>query len=118
MAGWADKIRQKRRQESPWHYTNVRAGEWTYKEVRDCSNGNCVTEKIKEFIAVLANIENSLKRRKDALKYLVHFVGDVHQPLNPSFLFRKKSQLALFVGWRPDSLARRQSSRICKTLEY
>lgn len=82
VANWADKIKQKRRHESPWHYTNVKAGEWTYEEARDCSNGNCVTEKIKEFIAVLANIENSLKIRKDALKYLVHFVGDVHQPLH------------------------------------
>ena len=79
---WADKIRRKRRQESPWHYTNVRPGEWTYEAARDCPNGNCVTEKIKEFVAVLANIENPLEKRKDALKYLVHFVGDVHQPLH------------------------------------
>ena len=49
---------------------------------RDCPKGNCVVEKIKEFSAVLANVELSLKKRKVALKYLVHFVGDVHQPLH------------------------------------
>lgn len=82
VANWADKIRQKRKQEKPWHYANVKEGEWSYKATRDCSNGNCVTEKIKEFATVLANIDNSLKKRNDALKYLVHFVGDVHQPLH------------------------------------
>ena len=43
--------------------------------------GSCVIEKIKEFSAVLANVKLSLKRRKIALKYLVHFFGDVYQPL-------------------------------------
>lgn len=82
VANWADKIRQKNEEEKPWHYTNIKEGEWTYEAARDCSNGNCVTEKIKEFAAVLKNIENPLNKRKDALKYLVHFVGDVHQPLH------------------------------------
>ena len=49
---------------------------------RDCPKGSCVVEKIKEFSAVLANVKFPLKRRKIALKYLVHFVGDVHQPLH------------------------------------
>ncbi|GIT64439.1 MAG: hypothetical protein Ct9H300mP23_00660 [Nitrospinota bacterium] len=71
VADWADKIRQKRRQESPWHYTNFRAGEWTYEAEGIALRGKCVTEKIKEFVAVLANIENPLKKRKNALKYRV-----------------------------------------------
>ena len=121
VADWADKIRQKRRQESPWHYTNVRAGEWTYEAARDCPNGKCVTEKIKEFVAVLANIENPLKKRKNALKYLVHFVGDVHQPLHlgnrkdrggnrihVSYSGRKVNLHSLWDGglidWREESL--------------
>jgi nuclease S1 len=82
IANWADKIRRNRKQENPWHYTNIKEGEWTYVVSRDCPKRNCVVEKIKEFSAVLANIELPLKRRKIALKYLVHFVGDVHQPLH------------------------------------
>jgi hypothetical protein len=49
---------------------------------RDCPKGNCVVEKIKEFSSVLTNVKLPLKRRKVALKYLVHFVGDLHQPLH------------------------------------
>ncbi len=82
IANWADKVRRNRKQEKPWHYTNVKEGEWTYVMSRDCPKGNCVIEKIKEFSAVLANVDLPLKRRKVALKYLVHFVGDVHQPLH------------------------------------
>ena len=82
VANWADKIREKRKQEKPWHYTNVKEGEWVYETARDCLSGNCVTEKIKEFSAILEDIENPFVKRKDALKYLVHFVGDVHQPLH------------------------------------
>jgi nuclease S1 len=49
---------------------------------RDCPKESCFIEKINEFSAVLANVKMHLKRRKIALKYLVHFVGDVYQPLH------------------------------------
>jgi hypothetical protein len=39
-------------------------------------------KKIKEFSTVLADVELPLKRRKVALKYLVHFVDDLNQPLH------------------------------------
>ncbi len=82
VANWADIARRKREAENPWHYTNIKEGEWIYEAGRDCPDGNCVTEKIKEFSILLADIESPLQKRKDALKYLVHFVGDVHQPLH------------------------------------
>ncbi|MBT5471891.1 MAG: S1/P1 nuclease [Nitrospina sp.] len=82
VAIWADKIRRKRKQEKPWHYTNIKEDEWTYVMQRDCPNGNCVIEKIKDFSRVLGNNEIPFQKRKEALKYLVHFVGDVHQPLH------------------------------------
>jgi nuclease S1 len=82
IAIWADKVRRNRKHKNPWHYTNVKEGEWTYVISRDCPKGNCVVEKIKEFSSVLTNVELPLKRRKVALKYLVHFLGDVHQPLH------------------------------------
>jgi hypothetical protein len=49
---------------------------------RGCPKESCFIEKINEFSAVLANVKLPLKRRKFALKYLVHFVGDVYQPLH------------------------------------
>ena len=81
VATWADRTRKKRKEESSWHYTNIEEGEWTYNAERDCLDGACVTEKIHEFSGILRS--TSLReRKKDALKFLVHFVGDVHQPLH------------------------------------
>jgi hypothetical protein len=81
VATWADRTRKKRKEESSWHYTNIEEGEWTYNAERDCPDGACVTEKIHEFSGILRS--TSLReRKKDALKFLVHFVGDVHQPLH------------------------------------
>ena len=81
VATWADRSRKKRKEESSWHYTNIEEGEWTYNAERDCPDGACVTEKIHEFSGILRS--TSLReRKKDALKFLVHFVGDVHQPLH------------------------------------
>ena len=80
VATWADRTRKKRKEESSWHYTNIEEGQWTYDAERDCPDRACVTEKIHEFSSILRS--TPLRERKDALKFLVHFVGDVHQPLH------------------------------------
>lgn len=82
VANWADKVKKKRAREKPWHYANIKGREWAYVPERDCPDKNCVIEKIKEFSLALENIENIHSKRKDALKYLAHFVGDVHEPLH------------------------------------
>ncbi len=79
---WADKIRDERTREKPWHYTNIAKGKKTYSRKRDCPRGNCVTEKILQFEKTLGDEKKSLDKRRDALRYLVHFVADVHQPLH------------------------------------
>lgn len=80
VANWADEVKTKRGQKS-WHYTNIASKSSVYKPERDCPDGHCVTEKILFFANVLNN-PGSVLSRKEALKYLVHFVGDVHQPLH------------------------------------
>ena len=80
VSTWADRTRKKRKEESSWHYTNIEEGQWTYDAERDCPDRACVTEKIHEFSSILRS--TPLRERKDALKFLVHFVGDVHQPLH------------------------------------
>ena len=82
VANWADRTRKKRKEEGSWHYTNIEEGQWTYDAERDCPSGACVTEKIHEFSGILVDRSVPLRQRKDALKFLVHFVGDVHQPLH------------------------------------
>jgi nuclease S1 len=45
---------------------------------------DCVVDKIEEFAAELANPAADLEEQVMALKFLLHFVGDLHQPLHSS----------------------------------
>ncbi len=81
IANWADHVKKKRKQK-PWHYTNIPEGILDYKRHRDCPTRDCVTEVIPKMAQTLANRREPIKSRREALKYLVHFVGDIHQPLH------------------------------------
>ena len=41
---------KKRKEEKPWHYTNIAEGKWTYNAARDCPDRSCVTEQIQKFV--------------------------------------------------------------------
>lgn len=65
---------------SPWHYVNIPFGE-TYEKAKKNPEGDVITG-IAHAIGVLKN-ENSTKEEKAFwLKMLVHFIGDMHQPLH------------------------------------
>ena len=81
IANWADEVKKKRF-ESRWHYSNIQEGKWTYKKSRDCPQGDCVVEKVKEIMRRVERGGLSRKKRKEAVMYLVHFMGDLHQPLH------------------------------------
>ena len=85
----ADQIRMQRPETAPWHYVNIPIHPAPdepsdYDATRDCPNDACVVAKIEQFERVLADRQVSQRQRLEALKYLVHFVGDVHQPLHTS----------------------------------
>lgn len=82
VANWADQIKSERKETRPWHYCNIAEGEFTYLRERDCPQDECVTEKIRHFRDLLLNPNVVGRKRKEALKFLVHFVGDIHQPLH------------------------------------
>lgn len=81
VANWADTIKKKRSQGS-WHYCNIEDSKRSYDRDRDCFGGACVVEKINEYVRVLKGRGLADKEGKEALMYLVHFVGDIHQPLH------------------------------------
>jgi len=51
---------------------------------RDCRDGACVVGAIEAQRRLLGDPKQPLDVRRDALKFIVHFVGDVHQPLHSS----------------------------------
>jgi hypothetical protein len=82
VASWADAIRPQRKESGPWHYINLPVtaprGDW----VPYCPAEGCVLRKTEELIAYLKNGRGSREERAEALKFLVHFIGDLHQPLH------------------------------------
>ena len=54
-----------------------------------CEGGECVVGAINAQRAILADRGQPLAARRDALKFVVHFVGDVHQPLHAGYAHDK-----------------------------
>ena len=79
---WADEIRSesKWRVSSPWHYVNIPDGQ-PYGRTRRSPDGDVVAA-LERFVAVLRYDGSSREDKLAALKFIAHFVGDVHQPLH------------------------------------
>jgi len=80
IANWADETRTP--DSGPLHYVNFPHGSCHYQASRDCPDGRCVVAAIEASAALVGNLQASPAQRRDALKNLVHFVGDLHQPLH------------------------------------
>jgi len=81
-ANWADEIRTDQPQTAPWHYVNIPLNAPGYDPRRDCADGRCVVAQIERNEHVLADRSASKAARADALRFLIHFIADVHQPLH------------------------------------
>jgi S1/P1 Nuclease len=82
IASWADIIRPSHPETGPWHFVDIPLSAQGYDATRDCPGGNCVVEQIQRWSAVLGDVSAPPRARLEALKYVVHFVGDIHQPLH------------------------------------
>ncbi|HJU39273.1 MAG TPA: S1/P1 nuclease [Tahibacter sp.] len=89
VATWADDLRETDpalyRQTSRLHYVNFRDATCRYDAARDCRGGDCVVAAIDRYAAILGDRSQSREKRADALRFVVHFVADVHQPLHASY---------------------------------
>ena len=79
---WADDIREEHAETGPWHYIDIPLAASTIDMEHECRAGNCVVAKITEFESVLKNKSADPAERREALEFVVHFIGDLHQPLH------------------------------------
>ena len=63
-----------------WHWVTVPGGK-KYEETEKNPNGDIIM-KIEELVTVLKAGNLTAKQEEEYLKYLVHLVGDLHQPLH------------------------------------
>ncbi len=83
VASWADRIRDK--STAGWHYVNLpRDSDCQYLAARDCPGGDCVVGALEAQVKRLASNAPPAERL-EALKWVVHLVGDLHQPLHAGF---------------------------------
>jgi hypothetical protein len=82
ISSWADQLRRSRPETGPWHYIDIPINRPHLDMARDCPNGDCVITKILDFEKVLGDPATNPEQRRDALMFIVHFVGDMHQPLH------------------------------------
>jgi hypothetical protein len=94
-ATWADKYRSMHRETAAWHFIDIEIdhpdmaaacfGFPTLAPGQLASQGpaqDCIVNKIEEFFAELQNPSTPAAERLLALKFLIHFIGDLHQPLH------------------------------------
>ncbi len=82
VTSWADEWRETHRETGPWHFVDIPLEATEYDPARDCPHNACVVAQIRRFARDLADTSRPDAEREQALKFLIHFVGDVHQPLH------------------------------------
>lgn len=80
---WADDERQIQPDTAPWHFINIPRGapQSSLSEYCQQTNG-CITSALAAMVAILKDGNSTPQARADALRYVIHFVGDIHQPLH------------------------------------
>ncbi len=84
ISSWADQVRRDRQESAAWHYIDIPIDQPHLDMARDCPKGDCVIGAITRFRAQLKDPATPADKRKEALEFIVHFVGDMHQPLHSS----------------------------------
>lgn len=81
---WPDCIKtlgQRFSYASSWHYQNVDICS-PFDQAAACRDGNCVSAQIERNARLLADRTVPARERLMALAFLVHFIGDLHQPMH------------------------------------
>lgn len=84
IASWADEIRSEAQKFDKaaykgWH---VRANQVCADSLGPCKDGLCVDQLVIKFADQLADRTQTRQARNEALKWVVHLVGDLHMPLH------------------------------------
>jgi len=88
LASWADEIRRSAhyRRTYPhnerWHFVDIPFAAHSFDPDRDCWHHNCIVHQLPRFTRILADKDSDPEKRKEALLFVLHLVGDLHQPLH------------------------------------
>jgi hypothetical protein len=82
-AVWPDTyLRNHAPQSKPWHFIDICRGADATNLDPFCPGGGCITKKIEEYRSNIPQGQFDEFGGKGDLSLLIHFVGDIHQPLH------------------------------------
>jgi hypothetical protein len=82
VANWPDWIKSDEawKEASYWHYVSIPDGQ-TYRDITPDPRGDIV-QAIQRFTRELKDPNTTAQKRREAVAFLVHLMGDIHQPLH------------------------------------
>jgi hypothetical protein len=84
IASWADDVREERPSTKQWHFVDIPVDDKRYDPAKECApsqDGDCVIAELDRLRTALS-CAPGMRAKREALKFAVHFVGDIHQPLH------------------------------------
>ena len=105
VASWADDYRRDHPETGPWHYIDIPLADSRIDMAKECPDGQCVIAQTEHFLSVLKDPKADRAARAEALRFVVHFAGDLHQPLHDEDDRDKGgNKRHVVVDSRPDNL--------------
>lgn len=83
-SSWADEIKSDRKfaYADPWHYTTWQDGDEDFHAGHEDKSSGFLLSQIDRQLAILKDAKASKAEKAQALKFVVHLVGDLHQPMH------------------------------------
>lgn len=88
VAALPDEWRLARPNTAGWHFVDIPLSNDSYNAARDCArlsdevDRDCIVAALDHFVRVLSDKGETKRRRAEALTFVTHLIGDVHQPLH------------------------------------
>ena len=118
LSTWADEIVHENRKTAKWHFLHLPKDRLEYDPGRDCPKAGCLVSAIEYFETALSDEKRQDGERLEALKFIIHFIGDLHSPLHCGYRedLGGKGEKVWFFGrkttllkvWESDILARNE----------
>ncbi|HXC63210.1 MAG TPA: S1/P1 nuclease, partial [bacterium] len=106
VSEWADAWRERHRETAPFHFVNTPfTGDGSQASIASACGANCILTELDKQIVILDDKKADPGLRMQALLWVVHLVGDVHQPLHCADNGdRGGNTVGVFVGGRVENL--------------
>ncbi|KAF2663266.1 S1/P1 nuclease [Microthyrium microscopicum] len=96
---WPDQIKYGRPYTAPWHYIDARDSPPTLcglnypADCGDKESDGCIITALHNYTTLFMDPKTHPLTRQEALKYVIHFIGDIHQPLHTEDAFRGGNEI-------------------------